>query len=203
MNFLAEIFLRLGDLGPWGPVVFVFAYIVFSVTLIPATLLTLLAGAVFGVGRGVPLVFISAVLGSSAAFGVARVLLRDRVLAWLVRNPRGAALATALKGEGFKVVFLLRLSPAVPYNLFNYVCGASSIAYRDFLLASFGMLPLLVLYTYYGKVIGDVAAVASGIVPPRGPEYYAALALGLAATVAVTVIVTRAAKRALEQQRGR
>jgi uncharacterized membrane protein YdjX (TVP38/TMEM64 family) len=70
-------------------------------------------------------------------------------------------------------------------------------------IGSVGMLPGTVLYTYYGKVIGDVTALATGTALPRGPEYYAVLGLGLVATAVVTVVITRAAKRALEQQRGR
>src|SRR5882672_9664552 len=61
------------------------------------------------------------------------------------------------------------------------------------------MLPGTFLYTYYGKVVGDVAAVVAGTSPPRGPEYYVLLGMGLAATVAVTVIITRAARAALAQ----
>jgi uncharacterized membrane protein YdjX (TVP38/TMEM64 family) len=203
MISLHDLATRLADWGPWAPAIFVLAYIVATVAFVPATVLTLIAGAVFGVGRGVPLVFAGAVLGSSAAFGIARGLFRDRVSRWLARDARGAALSAALRGEGFKVVFLLHLSPIFPYNVLNYACGASSIAFRDFLLASVGMLPLIVLYTYYGKVVGDVAALAAGIAPPRGPEYYVLVGVGLVATIAATVVVTRAATRALAQPRGR
>jgi hypothetical protein len=65
------------------------------------------------------------------------------------------------------------------------------------------MLPLIVLYTYYGKVIGDVAAIATGTAVPRGPAYYVALGLGLVATIALTVVITRAAKKALAQPHDR
>ena len=65
-------------------------------------------------------------------------------------------------------MFLLRLSPLVPYNLLNYALALSGVAYRDYLLASVGMLPAIIMYTYYGKVVGDVAALAAGVAPPRG-----------------------------------
>jgi uncharacterized membrane protein YdjX (TVP38/TMEM64 family) len=194
----AERLEAIGALGGWAAALFFMAaYVAASVAFVPGALLTLIAGAVFGLGRGVPLVFVSAVLGSSAAFGIARTLLRDRVTRWLERDARLAAVNDAVAAEGLKVVLLLRLSPVVPYNLLNYALGASRLRYRDFLLGSTGMLPGTLLYTYYGKVIGDVAALAAGTAPPRGWGYYTLLAVGLAATVVATVLIARAAKRRL------
>jgi uncharacterized membrane protein YdjX (TVP38/TMEM64 family) len=200
LEAFAQRLEALGALGGWAaPLFFVAAYVAASVVFVPGALLTLLAGAVFGLSRGVPLVFISAVLGSSAAFGIARTLMRERVTRWLERDARSAAVNDAVAAEGLKIVLLLRLSPVVPYNLLNYALGASRIRYRDFVAGSFGMLPGTVLYTYYGKVIGDVTALAAGTAPPRGAEYYGLLAVGLAATIAATLLITRAAKRRLAQ----
>jgi len=203
MNPFAELATRLEHFGPWAPALFVLAYVVGSVAFVPGTVLTLTAGAVFGVSRGVPLVFTGAVLGSCAAFGVARGLARGLVSRWLARDPRALAIARALEGQGFKIIVLMHLSPLIPYNLLNYVCGVSTIRFSDFLLGTIGMLPLIVLYTYYGKVVGDVAALATGTALPREPEYYVTLVVGLIATIALTVIITRAAKRALAPQADR
>ena len=63
------------------------------------------------------------------------------------------------------------------------------------------MIPAIIMYTYYGKVVGDVAALAAGVAPPRGPEYYALLVVGLIATIVSTTMITRAARRAVERQR--
>ena len=96
-------------------------------------------------------------------------------------------------------MFLLRLSPVFPFSFMNYAIGITRISFRDYLLASVGMLPGTVLYVYYGKLVGDVAALAGGAAPERDAGYYAILAIGLAATVAVTALVTRIARRALEE----
>lgn len=194
----------LGSLGPWAPpLLFIAAYVIASIAFVPGALLTLVAGAMFGLAKGVPIVFTGAVLGSSAAFALGRTVARERVTRWLARDSRAAAVLEAVGREGVKVVLLLRLSPVVPYNLLNYALGVSPLRYRDFAVGSIGMLPGTVLYTYYGKVVGDVAALAAGTAAPRGPEYYVLLVVGLAATLAATVIVTRAAKRGLSQRRGR
>jgi uncharacterized membrane protein YdjX (TVP38/TMEM64 family) len=197
MNPLAAVALQLETLGPWGPVAFIALYVVGSIAFVPGALLTLAAGAVFGLWRGALIVFTGAVLGSSAAFAIARTVGRNRVAAWLARDERMAAVGRAVAGKGFTVVLLLRLSPVFPYNLLNYALGLSGIRYRDFLMGSIGMLPGTFLYTYYGKVVGDVAALVAGASAPRGPEYYVLLGLGLAATVAVTVVITRAARAVL------
>ena len=203
MNPIAELATRLDELGPWAPLVFIAAYVLGSLTFIPGAVLTLVAGAVFGLARGIPIVFTGAVLGSSAAFAIARTFARERVTRWLSRDARAAAIGEAVADRGLIVVLLLRLSPVFPYNVLNYALGASRVRYRDFLVGSVGMLPGTVLYTYYGKVVGDVTALATGTAPPRGPAYYVLLAVGLAATLLLTVIITREAKRALERPRGR
>ena len=94
---------------------------------------------------------------------------------------------------------LLRLSPAFPFNLLNYALGLTQVRLSDYLVAMGGIVPGTLLYVYAGKVLGDVAALAGGAAPPRGPGYYAVLGLGLAATVAVTTVVTRTARRALAE----
>src|SRR5439155_1600715 len=108
----------------------------------------------------------------------------------------------AVGAEVRKIVFLLRLSPVFPFNLLNYALGLTRVRFADFFLASVGMLPGTVLYVYSGKLIGDVTALAGGAAVEKGAAYYAVLVLGLAATVAVTTVVTRTAQRALRDATG-
>jgi len=96
----------------------------------------------------------------------------------------------------------LRLSPVFPFNLLNYALGLTSVRFVDYFIACIGMIPGTLLYIYYGKVAGDVARLAGGAPGGRGAEYYGVLALGLAATVLVTTLVTRTARRALQEATG-
>lgn len=201
MDWLTAIVLRLSQLGGWGAILFILLYIAAAVTLLPAFLLTVAAGAMFGVWQGTLVVFIGAVLGACAAYAVSVRLTRIPFLAWLDRDPRVVIVRNAVAGEGWRVQFLLRLSPLVPFNLLNYALGLSQVRFRDFLIASIGMLPAIVMYTYYGKVVGDVAKLAAGIAPPRGVEYYTLLTVGLITTIVATTMITRAARRAIEAQR--
>lgn len=187
------------QLGAWGPLVFIFGYAVAVVAFVPGSLLTLAAGAIFGLGAGVLYVFIAALLGSSAAFLVARYVARGAIEHRLAGNARFAAIDRAVGAQGRRIVFLLRLSPAFPFTLLNYALGLTRVRFADYVIASVGMLPGTLLYVYYGKLAGDVAALAGGAAVERGAEYYALLAVGLVATIAVTAVITRTARKALAE----
>jgi len=185
-------------LGVWGPVAFIAGYVVAAVLFIPGSLLTLAGGAIFALTKGVMIVFLAAVLGSSAAFLVSRYVARGSIERRLAGNARFAAIDRAVGAQGRKIVFLLRLSPVFPFTLLNYGLGLTNVRFVDYVAASVGMLPGTLLYVYYGKVIGDVAVLASGMAREKGPADYAILILGLVATIVVTTIVTRIARRALD-----
>ncbi|MBI4888221.1 MAG: TVP38/TMEM64 family protein [Acidobacteria bacterium] len=200
MGWLAPIVLKLAELGPWAPVLFGLLYIAAALTLAPAFFLTVSAGAVFGVWRGTLIVFIAASLGASAVYAIGARLARLRWMRWLMGDSRVAAVRSAIAGESVWVMFLLRLSPLVPYTVLNYALALSGVRYTDYAVALVGMIPAIVMYTYYGKVVGDVAALAAGVSPPRGPEYYALLGVGLIAIIISTTMISRAARRATERQ---
>lgn len=200
--FVPALASTVEGLGTLAPLVFIAAYVVATVALVPGSLLTLAAGAIFGLARGTLLVLAGATLGAGAAFLIARHVARGLVERRLQTSTRLAGLDAALQREGRKIVFLLRLSPIVPFSLLNYAMGVSSVRFADFLFGSVGMIPGTLLYVYYGKAAGDVAALAAGAAPQRGPAHYLVLALGLAATLGATVLVTRVARRALTRAQG-
>lgn len=190
-------------LGYWGPIVYIAAYAAATVFFVPGALLTLAGGAIFGLAAGTLYVFVAAVLGSGSAFLVARYGARSWVESQLASYPKFEAVDSAVARSGLKITFLLRLSPVFPFNFLNYALGLTQVSFRDYMLASFGMLPGTLLYVYYGRVVGDVAALAGGAAPDRGASYYVMMGVGLAATIAVTAVVTRIARRALEEASGR
>lgn len=193
------------SLGPWGPVAFVAAYILATVAFIPGTLMTLVSGALFGLVEGAAYAFLGETLGGIAAFTIARRVARRAVERRLAASPRFAAVDRAVRTHGRRIIFLLRLSPAFPFNFLNYALGLTNVRFADYAVASFGMLPGTTLYVYYGMLAGDVAAWSGGenVTIERGALYYTLLALGLVATLAVTMIVTRIARRALAEETGR
>lgn len=188
------------SLGLWGPVVFILGYAVATVAFIPGSLLTLAAGAIFGLARGTAFVLVGASLGACGAFLVARYVARRAVERKLEGRPRFHSIDRAVGREGLKIVTLLRLSPVFPFNLLNYSLGLTQVRFRDYLLACLGMLPGTFLYVYYGKALGSLAAVAGGAEVERGWGHWLVLGLGLVATVLVTLFITRIARRALTQE---
>ena len=186
-------------LGPWGPVLFVALYVAATVLFLPGWILTLGAGAVFGLVKGAITVSIAATLGATAAFLVGRHLARDAVARRLEAYPRFAAIDQAVAREGWKIVGLTRLSPIFPFNLLNYAYGITRVSLRDYVLASWiGMMPGTIMYVYVGSVIGDLAAL--GQARTRTTAEWALYGVGLVATVVVTVYVTRLARGALARR---
>jgi uncharacterized membrane protein YdjX (TVP38/TMEM64 family) len=195
-----EVFSRwVEGLGFAGPVVFAAGYALAVVAFAPASVLTVAAGALFGIAKGTFTVFAAATLGSCLAFLVSRHLARGLVEQKVLGNPKFAAIDRAVGQEGLKIVFLLRLSPVIPFNLLNYALGLTRVRFADYALASFGMLPGTLLYVYSGKLLGDVAAAAAGAgAAPAGAGRIALLGLGLVATLAAVLVAVRAARRALD-----
>jgi len=167
------------------------------VALVPATILTVIAGAAFGVGRGVVYAFIGGTIGTSAAFLLGRHAARPIVERWLRTAPRVAAVDRAVSARGRRIVFLLRLSPIVPFNVLNYALGLTTISIWDFVVAGLGSLPSEFVWAYAGRVTGEALTLAEQAELPKNASYYAVLLGGLAATVAATLLVTRTARRAL------
>jgi uncharacterized membrane protein YdjX (TVP38/TMEM64 family) len=189
-------------LGPLGPLIFVLLYVVATVFFVPGSILTLGAGFVFGVVRGSILVSVSATLGATCAFLVGRYLARDWVAGRIEGNPKFKAIDEAVAREGWKIVGLTRLSPVFPFNLLNYAFGLTKVGLRDYFFASWlGMIPGTILYVYVGSLAGSLATLGAGERRRTAAEW-ALYVVGLLATVAVTIYVTRLARRALESRVG-
>lgn len=188
------------DAGPAGMLVFVGVYALSTVVGVPATFLTLAAGFAWGPWKGALLVWPGAVLGALGAFALTRTLLRDVVAQRAARDPRFAAIDAAVHAEGGRLALLLRLSPAMPFNVMNFGLGVTSIGWVPYLWSTaIGILPGTFLYVYFGSTVDNVADLASGR-RPDGAGVGSLFWVGLAATVVATVLLTRASRRALETQ---
>ncbi|HEX6999213.1 MAG TPA: TVP38/TMEM64 family protein [Gammaproteobacteria bacterium] len=184
--------------GPVAWSVYVGIYVLAAVLVVPGSILTLAAGFVFGLPLGVALVSLGSVLGAACAFLVGRFLARDWVAQRIAGLPRFHALDLATRREGFVIVLLARLSPLFPYNLLNYGLGVTGVRFRDYVVATWiGMLPATVLYVYVGTLAQNLTELTAGA-RNGGWTTWALLALGFAATVLLTVVVTRKANSALK-----
>jgi len=188
---------RVDQMGMMGLVVFGGAYFLAALLFVPGAALTLTAGAVFGLVRGTIVVSIASTLAAATAFLIGRHIARDAIVKRAATSPRFAAIDGAIGDGGWRVVALLRLSPAIPFSLGNYLYGLTAIRFVPYVLASWlAMLPGTFLYIYLGDAgrAGLEAAAGSG---GRSPAEWALLGAGLLATIVVTVYVTRMARKAM------
>ncbi len=186
--------------GLAGVAVYILLYILACVFFVPGSVLTLGAGAIWGVVGGVPVVSVASTLGATVAFLIGRHLARDWVAHRIEGNERFKAIDEAVAREGWKIVGLTRLSPVFPFSLLNYAFGLTRVSLRDYFFASWiGMLPGTVMYVYLGSLAGSLAALGAGQ-STRTPAQWTLYGVGLAATVAVTVYVTRIARAALAKR---
>ncbi len=182
---------RIESLGPAGWLVFIAVYILLTVLAGPAWLLTMAAGLVFGLVKGTILVSIGSVLGAVAAFLIGRYLARDAIAKKVAGKPRFRSIDRAVGERGFFIVLLTRLSPIFPFTLLNYAYGLTGVSLGKYFFASWiGMLPGTVMYVYLGSLGNAVTREAdTGMLILR--------IAGFAATVAVTLYITRIARKAI------
>ena len=195
-----NILKQIAELDPvLAPIVFILAYATATVVFIPGGLLTIGGGALFGLWKGTAIVSIASVTAACIAFVLGRTVARNWVVNKIGKSPKFKAIDEAIGREGGKIVFLLRLSPAFPFTLLNYLLGVTKVPFKSYLFASWiGMLPGTFLYVYLGHVAGGIANAAAGG-EGKSPGEWAMLVVGILATVLVTVYVTKVARKALSQ----
>jgi uncharacterized membrane protein YdjX (TVP38/TMEM64 family) len=189
----------VNGLGAVGAIAFIAIYTAATVAFFPGSILTLGAGVLFGVGFGSLYVFLGATLGATAAFLVGRYLARGWVSRKISGNAKFHAIDEAVGREGFKIVLLTRLSPVFPFNLLNYAYGVTGVSLKDYVLASIGMIPGTIMYVYIGSLAGSIATLGTGTQPTNPSIQWAIRIIGFIATVAVTIYVTRVARKALAE----
>lgn len=198
---VSETAMRLAEMargaGLAGAALFIAAYIVSTVGLLPGSILTLGAGFAYGPVWGLLLASPASVAGATCAFVLGRTLLRDWAARKVGESPRARAIDAAVARDGFRLVLLLRLSPVFPFNVLNYALSLSPVRLRTYVAASFlGMLPGTAFYVYLGSLAPAVAELGA-----RGTDggWLSTImyGIGFAATAAVVMVATRLARRAL------
>lgn len=184
--------------GALGPLFFIAAYVVATVLLVPGSVLTLAAGALFGPLLGTAVVSVASTLGASAAFLVGRYLARPAVERRIASNRKFSAVDAAIAAKGPRIVLLLRLSPLFPFTLLNYALSLTSIEFGPYVLSSWaGMLPGTVAYVALGgagRAAAETAA-GTGLDPLRLGLYV----VGAVATLWVAKIISQTATKALQE----
>jgi uncharacterized membrane protein YdjX (TVP38/TMEM64 family) len=186
------------DLGLWGPVVFMLAYIIATVLMFPGAILTLAAGFIFGVVQGAIMISIASTLGATLAFLISRYFARDWVAKKIEGNPKFHALDHAVGKEGWKIVLLIRLSPVIPFNVLNYAFGLTRVSLSHYFFPTWlGMFPATLFYVYIGSLAGSLATLGEQGRTPLEWAYYAA---GFIVALVAVIYLTRLARKVLNQK---
>ena len=176
----------LSDLGPWAPWVYMAMFAVLPAFFFPVAVLALAGGLVFGLWRGALYTFLGAIVNCSFMFWMARHWGRERIQAMIETklDPNWRDRLSKLEGRsGFLLLIVLRLIPAVPYNLINYAFGLTGMRYPAYILGSaLGIIP----GTFAFINIGDKALEVTS------PGFWTAIGL-----LALLLIVTAALGRKL------
>ena len=178
---------------PWTAILgFAAIYIGATALSIPgATLLTLFAGALFGLRTGSVVVAISATIGATLAMLSARYLFRDAV-----RGKFGERLKTidaGIEREGGFYLFALRLAPVFPFFAINLAMGLTGIRTLTYVWVSLiGMLPATIVYVNAGRELGRLQSVGDILSLPLAIAF---TALALLPLIARKVLDTLRARR--------
>jgi len=191
----------VGQIGTVGIFIFIAVYAVATALMAPGSILTIGAGFAFGLWKGFLAVSTGATFGASLAFLVARFIARDKIEAIAKRNETFRKIDNAIGKEGAKLIFLLRLSPVIPFNLSNYFYGLTGVRFWPYVVASWiGMMPGTFLYVYIGAASkAAVAAAAGGEAVKHSWQYWTFLSVGFFATIIVTIWITKIARDALHK----
>ena len=157
-----ELQSALEGLGSWAAVAYIVLFTVLPAFFFPVAALALAGGLLFGLWRGSLYTFLGAILNCTLMFFLARYAGREKVES-LIRKKLSPQWQQRLEGlnssGGFLLLIVLRLIPAVPYNLINYAFGLSAMSYPTYILASaIGIIPGTFAFINIGDKALDVTS---------------------------------------------
>ncbi|MEM7301684.1 MAG: TVP38/TMEM64 family protein [Pseudomonadota bacterium] len=179
--------------GAFGVIAFIVVYALATFALVPGSPLTLAAGVAFGLW-GFPIVVVAATIGAAISFLAARYVFHERVQTKIQDYPKFRAVNEAIREEGWRVVLLLRLSPAFPFSLQNWFLGVTPVGFWPSTIATFfGILPGTLLYIWIADLGASAGAGDMSILK------YVLFGVGILATLVVTVVVSKKAAQKLKE----
>ena len=139
-----------------GILFFVIIYIFIVLLILPASWLSIAAGYLYGTYLGSVIVFISAFIGASISFIIAKRFFSKKVLDMINKFPKLALLENIIQRGGLKLIILTRLSPLFPFSILNYFYGLNKITYKDFSISLICIIPGTFLYCSVGSLLNDL-----------------------------------------------
>jgi len=152
-----DLATELRTFGSWAPFVVIVLMIVHSFVPFPAEILAICAGAVYGTVLGSLLIWIGAMLGALAAFGLARKLGQVVIRGWL-SSAQSARLDEWTQKQGTFTLLISRFIPVIAFNLINYAAGLTQVSLWTFVWTTgLGIVPITVLSAYLGSQMKELS----------------------------------------------
>jgi len=200
-SWLSNLVEWIENYGWWGIILFILLHLIGSIIAIPAFVMAFAGGFIFGLGRGIIIVSISSTMGATAAFLVARYLVRDWIIRIMEKHPRYKIIDEAIAREGWQIIGLIRLSPIIPYNILHFVFGITSVKLLHYIIASWiGMLPMTFMYVYAGSLASSLTQVGESKYLIYSSESWIFYILGFLITLTATIYVSAVVRRALKKK---
>ena len=191
---LLDILSTVRGLGAAGVPLLIVCEALFFLALLPISPIHLGIGVLYGFWPGLALSWLAYTIGCVPPFLLAKTPCVLRVCSRLRHSEVIEGVMGALEQEPFKLIVCLRLSPLLPSPLNSYLLGFTALPLHTYIAASaVGCLPNVAAYVYLGSLLDNLADIAAGRSEPPGLTSWVLLAVGLVATVAVLVYVSRAA----------
>ncbi|HPR65139.1 MAG TPA: VTT domain-containing protein [Thermoanaerobaculia bacterium] len=185
------------SLGPWATLGFIGVFVAATSVFIPETVLSIMAGALFGMTEGLLVVVMAGLAAATVQFFLSRRIFRKRIDNMLAARPSLAAIRCAVMQNELRLQTLIRLTPLNPATL-NYLLGATGVRFPGFLLASLAFLPHQAVEVYFGYAGKDVATIAVR----RGSVAYlhdAVVFGGLILSIAALALIVHTARKAMDR----
>ncbi|EGC34610.1 hypothetical protein DICPUDRAFT_34747, partial [Dictyostelium purpureum] len=187
---------------PLGGLVYVGAFMLLIVFLVPVTIPTIVGGMIFKLWFGILFVWVASMLGGILAFFLGRYVFRKNIAKKIEKNKKLNAIDQAIGQEGWKIVLLLRLTPIVPESLLNYALSVTRVKFIHYIICSgIGLLPGCSFFVYIGSALTSISEIGNEGSHLRGGQiamYVVSAVLMVVSILFITIIVKRAVNKKLE-----
>lgn len=188
------------DSGNIGPILYLAILSMAIIMLFPTPLLKIFTGTFFGFSLGLLINFLASMIGGLLAFFIGRYLFKETVSNIIMKNKVTRELESALKEEGFKLSFLVRLSPLIPDEWLNYLLSISPLSTKDFILSNSASIVYSLVYAYYGAILGKVVFSRNGLLDVNYTYIdWILMIIGVISTIISVIVITNISKNAFEK----
>jgi len=183
---------------PYATVTLTIVYAIAMIFCFPGTPFNLAAGLLFGVWLGAAVTVVGCDLGATFAFLIGRTLGRDWAQEQVSKHKKFSLVSLAVEKNAWLIIFLVRLSPILPFGLCNYLFGVTKVKFSTYWTATTtGLIPCTVAYTYLGSLIKDLADIYSE--EDGDGSSTTLIAVAIVVTILGITVITFVTKRTLDK----